>query len=250
MTKRNPRKVRWTKAYRKATGKDMAVVSKALLVLEGVLSMQSRAGPLQWHFAALPRHFRAPRFDFSDLQDATFEFEKRRNVPVRYDRDLMATTLRSMKRIDEIRTAREARYHAARMKGRDAVQQLADRDEIARGIRLVPPKVRESVIREAATAAGRSATEASEIEATLVSTGITTMQSLRKTGAATAASSSSSSAFAAATESLPAAPFGSSSAAAAASGGFVAESSAMGGGVPAADAFARAAAAAGASFSS
>lgn len=162
----------------------------------------------------------------------------------------MASTLRAMKRVDEIRHARAVRFHEARMKGRDAVQQLADRDEIARGIRLVPPKVRESVIREAATAAGRSATEASEIEATLASTGITTIQSLRKTSAAAAASSSGhADAFSTAIDGVPPAPFGSSSSSADISGGFVAESTGMGGGVSAADAFARAAAAAGASFS-
>ena len=51
--KRNPRKVRWTKAFRKAAGKEMTV-------------------------------------------DATLEFEKRRNVPVRYDRDLVTATLGAM----------------------------------------------------------------------------------------------------------------------------------------------------------
>lgn len=51
--KRNPRKVRWTKAFRKAAGKEMTV-------------------------------------------DATLEFEKRRNVPVRYDRDLVTATLSAM----------------------------------------------------------------------------------------------------------------------------------------------------------
>ena len=48
--KRNPRKVRWTKAFRKAAGKEMTV-------------------------------------------DSTLEFEKRRNVPVRYDRTLVELSL-------------------------------------------------------------------------------------------------------------------------------------------------------------
>lgn len=42
--KKNPRKVRWTKAYRKSVGKELAV-------------------------------------------DPAFEFEKRRNIPMKYDRE-------------------------------------------------------------------------------------------------------------------------------------------------------------------
>ena len=34
--------------------------------------------------------------------DATFDFEKRRNRVVKYDRDLMATTLKVMKRVEEM----------------------------------------------------------------------------------------------------------------------------------------------------
>ncbi|KXS17914.1 hypothetical protein M427DRAFT_96399 [Gonapodya prolifera JEL478] len=65
--KRNPRKVRWTKAFRKAAGKEMVI-------------------------------------------DSTFEFEKRRNVPVRYDRETMATTIKAMKRVLEIRKKRERAF--------------------------------------------------------------------------------------------------------------------------------------------
>jgi large subunit ribosomal protein L24e len=40
-------------------------------------------------------------------QDSTIEFEKRRNIPVRYDRELVQTTLKAMKRIGEIKSRRE-----------------------------------------------------------------------------------------------------------------------------------------------
>ena len=77
--KRNPRKLKWTKAFRKAAGKEMAV-------------------------------------------DTTYEFEKRRNVPVRYDRNLVATTLLAMKRVKEIRERRERQFYlnryAAGVRGR------------------------------------------------------------------------------------------------------------------------------------
>jgi large subunit ribosomal protein L24e len=72
MKKRNPRKVRWTKAFRKTHGKELAV-------------------------------------------DSTFDFERRRNVPVKYNRELMASTLMAMKRVHEIRQAREQRFYAQRM---------------------------------------------------------------------------------------------------------------------------------------
>ena len=70
--KRNPRKVRWTKAFRKAAGKEMTL-------------------------------------------DSTLEFEKRRNVPVRYDRELVRKTIEAMARIQEIKARREAAFYKARM---------------------------------------------------------------------------------------------------------------------------------------
>lgn len=70
--KRNPRKVRWTKAFRKAAGKEMTL-------------------------------------------DSTLEFEKRRNVPVRYDRELVRKTIEAMARIQEIKARREAAFFKARM---------------------------------------------------------------------------------------------------------------------------------------
>ena len=71
--KRNPRKLRWTKAFRKAAGKEMTV-------------------------------------------DATFEFEKRRNIPLRYDRELMATTVKAMKRVKEVQSKRARKFYVDRMR--------------------------------------------------------------------------------------------------------------------------------------
>ncbi len=96
--KRNPRKVRWTKAFRKANGKEMKV-------------------------------------------DATFEFEKRRHRPVKYDRDLMGTTINAMKRVAEIQTAREKRFYEARMlQAKSKVQEnKLVQAEIDQHIHLVEP---------------------------------------------------------------------------------------------------------------
>ena len=82
--KRNPRKVRWTKAFRKAAGKEMVIVRIWLffsVILQCIYPYRS--------------------------QDSTIDFEKRRNVPVRYDRELMQTTIHAMKRVAEVKKRRE-----------------------------------------------------------------------------------------------------------------------------------------------
>eukprot|EP00629_Pelagomonadales_sp_RCC1024_P016239 CAMPEP_0119273060 /NCGR_PEP_ID=MMETSP1329-20130426/9584_1 /TAXON_ID=114041 /ORGANISM="Genus nov. species nov., Strain RCC1024" /LENGTH=160 /DNA_ID=CAMNT_0007273225 /DNA_START=220 /DNA_END=698 /DNA_ORIENTATION=+ len=75
--KRNPRKVRWTKAFRRVHGKEMAV-------------------------------------------DTTFEMEKRRNRPLKYDRDLVGTTLRAMQRASDVKAKREEAHFRNRMVGHKA----------------------------------------------------------------------------------------------------------------------------------
>ncbi|CAN3374774.1 hypothetical protein DIURU_002248 [Diutina rugosa] len=82
--RRNPRKLRWTKAFRKAAGKELVV-------------------------------------------DSTLTFAARRNVPVRYNRDLVATTLKAMSRIEEIRRKRERAFYKNRMKGNKERQLALDR---------------------------------------------------------------------------------------------------------------------------
>eukprot|EP00250_Pteridium_aquilinum_P025267 c3045_g1_i1 orf=131-646(+) len=71
--KRNPRKVKWTKVYRKLHGKELT-------------------------------------------QDATFEFERKRNRPERYDRNVVENTIKAMKRIEEIRVKREEKFWESRMR--------------------------------------------------------------------------------------------------------------------------------------
>ena len=86
--KRNPRKVRWTKAFRKAAGKEMTVVRPSL---SGFRTRAQVCAPI-------------------NSQDTTIDFEKRRNVPVRYDRELVQTTIKAMKRIAEIKQKRERAF--------------------------------------------------------------------------------------------------------------------------------------------
>lgn len=82
--RRNPRKLKWTKAFRKAAGKELAV-------------------------------------------DSTLTFAQRRNVPVRYNRELVATTLKAMARIEEIRQKRERAFYKNRMKGNKEKEFLRDK---------------------------------------------------------------------------------------------------------------------------
>mmetsp|Transcript_8541 Transcript_8541/g.19132 ORF Transcript_8541/g.19132 Transcript_8541/m.19132 type:complete len:178 (+) Transcript_8541:165-698(+) len=96
--KRNPRKVAWTKAYRKTRGKELAV-------------------------------------------DSTFEFEKRRNRPVKYDRTLMGKTIMAMQRVQSIKERREERFHANRMKDSKAEKVSQARVEIEKHTELLAPAV-------------------------------------------------------------------------------------------------------------
>ena len=117
--KRNPRKIKWTKAYRRQRGKEMKV-------------------------------------------DATFEFEKRRHRPVKYDRELMGTTLRAMKRVDQIRTARAERFAQARMIGKTARESKLARLEIAESAHLVEPAAMSEKRRLNAISADKMAVDASK----------------------------------------------------------------------------------------
>lgn len=92
--KRNPRKVRWTKAYRKLAGKELA-------------------------------------------EDATFELERKRNRPEKYDREVVVKTIKAMQRIDDIRTRRQERFYERRMQHVKAQQLAADKLTLEKEIHLV-----------------------------------------------------------------------------------------------------------------
>ena len=93
--KRNPRKLGWTKAYRKAAGKEMTGMLPLLCNLPVLLiGYFHRTSPI-----LLP-----PKLLISaTLVDSTLQFAQRRNVPVRYDRTLWEKTMHAMERIQEIR---------------------------------------------------------------------------------------------------------------------------------------------------
>lgn len=107
--KRNPRKLKWTKAFRKSAGKEMVV-------------------------------------------DSTLTFAARRNVPVRYNRDLVAKTLKAMERVSEIRQRRERVFYKKRMASNKERERAANRKLVAENEHLLP-KMRASE-RAALDAAG------------------------------------------------------------------------------------------------
>jgi large subunit ribosomal protein L24e len=94
--KRNPRKMKWTKAARRNAGKEMTV-------------------------------------------DSTFEFEKRRNRPVKYNRETMETTLRAMKRVSEVQSKRQAMFFKMRMRAHKVTQREVIKADIRKGIELLAP---------------------------------------------------------------------------------------------------------------
>ncbi|ORZ34941.1 ribosomal protein L24-like protein [Catenaria anguillulae PL171] len=94
--KRNPRKVKWTKAFRKAAGKEMVV-------------------------------------------DGALDLERRRNVPTRYDRNVMMATLTAMKKISAIRAKREFVFTKSRIMARKKVaEKTANLKAVKKNVELVP----------------------------------------------------------------------------------------------------------------
>jgi len=91
--KRNPRKVKWTKAYRVLHGKELQA-------------------------------------------DATFAFERRRNRPVKYSREVTLATIKAMKSIEEIRERRGERFYEDRMKGVEDARRQKDKKELSQQVHL------------------------------------------------------------------------------------------------------------------
>merc|ERR1712192_208536 len=87
-------KAKWTKAFRKSAGKELAV-------------------------------------------DPSFEFEKKRNVPVKYDRELWQNSINAMQRVEEIKNKRQAHHIFQRMKLAKKIQKAKDIKEVERDLALI-----------------------------------------------------------------------------------------------------------------
>jgi large subunit ribosomal protein L24e len=96
--KRNPRKVKWTKAYRKLAGKEL-------------------------------------------VEDATFELERKKNRPIKYNREVVAKTIKAIDRIAEIRVKRAERFHERRMQRAKQLEKKAEKVELEKEIHLIKAPV-------------------------------------------------------------------------------------------------------------
>ena len=70
--------------------------------------------------------------------DSTLTFAARRNIPVRYNRDLVSTTLKAMHRVSEIKAKRERVFYKNRMAGNKEREQAANRKLVAENEHLLP----------------------------------------------------------------------------------------------------------------
>jgi large subunit ribosomal protein L24e len=77
--------------------------------------------------------------------DSTLLFAARRNVPVRYNRELVATTLKAMQRVSEVRAKREKVFYKKRMEGNKARQREANRKLVEENQHLLPLHMRDDV---------------------------------------------------------------------------------------------------------
>ena len=70
--------------------------------------------------------------------DSTLQLAARHNVPVRYNRNLVSTTLKAMQRYSEIRARRERVFFKNRMAGNKEKVRAANRKLVAENEHLLP----------------------------------------------------------------------------------------------------------------
>lgn len=104
--KHNPKKVRWTKAFRKTRGKE-----------------------LQY--------------------DRTLEFERRKDEPLRYNRDVMVQTVRAAARVAEIKEGRQLDFWKDRMAAALEQKKRIAENTLKRRVNLVQePELKQSLLRK------------------------------------------------------------------------------------------------------
>ena len=101
--KKNPRKIRWTKAYRKTHKKEL-------------------------------------------VTDPVYDFEKIRNTPIKYNRDIWTDTIQAMDKLAKIRKDREDRFFERRMRrAQHDKKEMIKADLIRHEQLIADPKIREKV---------------------------------------------------------------------------------------------------------
>jgi len=69
--------------------------------------------------------------------DSTFDFERLRHRPIKYDRELVKKTVRTMERVQTIKEAREKRFWDKRMEPNKSIQEERDVVEVKQGLDLI-----------------------------------------------------------------------------------------------------------------
>lgn len=92
--KKNPRKAKWTKAYRKTAGKELTV-------------------------------------------DSSFDFEQRRNIPVKYNRELWGKAVVAIKKIETIKQKRQNLHIMQRLRKGRELEQEVNIKEVQRNLSLI-----------------------------------------------------------------------------------------------------------------
>merc|ERR1712037_806456 len=69
--------------------------------------------------------------------DPAFEFERKRNVPVKYDRELWKTTIGAMMRVEAIKEKRQAQFILDRQKKAKLIARAKDAREVKRDMALI-----------------------------------------------------------------------------------------------------------------
>ena len=101
--KKNPRKIRWTKAYRKTHGKEL-------------------------------------------VTDPVYEFEKIRNTPIKYNREIWTDTVQAMDKLAKIRKEREDRFFMRRMRRAQKIKKEIIKKDLIRHEQLIAdPEIRKKV---------------------------------------------------------------------------------------------------------
>uniref|UniRef100_A0A7S3JP57 Uncharacterized protein n=1 Tax=Euplotes harpa TaxID=151035 RepID=A0A7S3JP57_9SPIT len=78
--------------------------------------------------------------------DPVLDFEKRRNEPARYNRFTMIKTIQAMKRIDEIKVARQQRFWKKRMEKSKDLQIRTLQKELEKHVDLIDDETVKSKI--------------------------------------------------------------------------------------------------------
>lgn len=69
--------------------------------------------------------------------DNSLEFEKRRNEPVKYQRELWSKSVEAMRRVEEIKQKRQTRFIMNRLKKGKELEKAQDIKEVKQNIHLV-----------------------------------------------------------------------------------------------------------------